>query len=75
MFYHFPPSSSGQFCIPEGIIFSMPVRFQNGNWEVVTELEINETTLEVLGRLSHELVQVGVSCISYVPILPPMGTL
>ncbi|NXI29232.1 MDHC protein, partial [Sterrhoptilus dennistouni] len=49
--------SEGQFCIPEGIIFSMPVRFQNGNWEVVTELEINETTLEVLGRLSRELVQ------------------
>ncbi|NXO72129.1 MDH dehydrogenase, partial [Phainopepla nitens] len=49
--------SGGQFCIPEGIIFSMPVRFQNGNWEVMTELEINETTGKVLGRLSHELVQ------------------
>ncbi|NXU39633.1 MDHC1 dehydrogenase, partial [Drymodes brunneopygia] len=64
--YHGSPSeeiisvgilSEGQFCIPEGIIFSMPVRFQNGNWEVMTELEINETTQKVLGRLSHELVQ------------------
>lgn len=41
----------------------MPVRFQNGNWEVMMiELEINETTQEVLGRLAHELIQV-ISCI------------
>lgn len=58
MFESFFPFSSGQFCIPEGIVFSMPVRFQNGNWEVVTELEINETTQEILGRLAHELIQV-----------------
>ncbi|NWR44278.1 MDHC3 dehydrogenase, partial [Regulus satrapa] len=49
--------SEGQFGIPEGITFSMPVKFQNGNWEVLTELEINETTQKVLSRLSHELVQ------------------
>ncbi|NXM71575.1 MDHC protein, partial [Serilophus lunatus] len=49
--------SEGQFCVPEGIIFSMPVRFQNGNWEVITELEIDGTTQEVLGRLAHELTQ------------------
>ncbi|NXC38826.1 MDHC protein, partial [Penelope pileata] len=49
--------SEGQFCIPEGLVFSMPVRFQNGGWEVVTELEINETTQEVLGRLCHDLIQ------------------
>ncbi|XP_039926021.1 putative malate dehydrogenase 1B isoform X3 [Hirundo rustica] len=64
--YHGSPSeeiisvgvlSEGQFCIPGGIIFSMPVRFLNGNWEVMTELEINETTQKVLEHLSHELVQ------------------
>ncbi|XP_042678520.1 putative malate dehydrogenase 1B isoform X2 [Centrocercus urophasianus] len=49
--------SEGQFCIPEGIVFSMPVRFQNGSWEVVTELEISEKTQEVLGRLSYDLIQ------------------
>ncbi|POI30586.1 hypothetical protein CIB84_005664 [Bambusicola thoracicus] len=49
--------SEGQFCIPEGIVFSMPVRFQNGSWEVVTELEIDEKTQEVLGRLSYDLIQ------------------
>lgn len=59
----FFPSSSGQFCIPEGIVFSMPVRFQNGNWEVMTELEINETTQKVLDRLAHDLIQVRISSI------------
>ncbi|NWR92634.1 MDHC protein, partial [Furnarius figulus] len=49
--------SEGQFCVPEGIIFSMPVRFQNGSWKVIKELEIDETTQEVLGRLAHELIQ------------------
>ncbi|NXY22649.1 MDHC protein, partial [Atrichornis clamosus] len=64
--YHGSPSeeivsvgilSEGQFCVPEGIIFSMPVRFQKGTWKVMTELEINETTQKVLGRLAHELIQ------------------
>ncbi|NXC36751.1 MDHC protein, partial [Campylorhamphus procurvoides] len=49
--------SEGQFCVPEGINFSMPVRFQNGSWEVIKELEIDGTTQEVLGRLAHELIQ------------------
>ncbi|NXP20588.1 MDHC3 dehydrogenase, partial [Scytalopus superciliaris] len=49
--------SEGQFCVPEGIIFSLPVTFQNGSWEVIKELEIDEKTQEVLGRLAHELIQ------------------
>ncbi|XP_013807644.1 putative malate dehydrogenase 1B [Apteryx mantelli] len=49
--------TEGQFCIPEGIIFSMPVRFQNGSWEVMTDLEVNETTQEILGLLTHDLIQ------------------
>ncbi|XP_043381102.1 putative malate dehydrogenase 1B isoform X4 [Chelonia mydas] len=49
--------SKGQFCIPEGIIFSMPVRFQDGSWEVITETEINEETQETLKHLAHDLIQ------------------
>ncbi|XP_074824118.1 putative malate dehydrogenase 1B isoform X5 [Natator depressus] len=49
--------SEGQFCIPEGIIFSMPVRFQDGSWEVITETEINEETQETLKHLAHDLIQ------------------
>ncbi|KAM9010199.1 putative malate dehydrogenase 1B isoform 1-T2 [Ara ararauna] len=49
--------TEGQFCVPEGIVFSMPVRFQNGNWEVMTELKINKETQGALGCLAHELIQ------------------
>ncbi|NXG58550.1 MDHC protein, partial [Hemiprocne comata] len=49
--------TKGQYCIPEGIVFSLPVRFQNGNWEVITNLETNEMTQEALGCLAHELIQ------------------
>uniref|UniRef100_A0A8C0JAN8 Putative malate dehydrogenase 1B n=1 Tax=Chelonoidis abingdonii TaxID=106734 RepID=A0A8C0JAN8_CHEAB len=45
--------SEGQFCIPEGIIFSMPVRFQDGSWEVITETEISEETQEALKFFSN----------------------
>ncbi|KFU84944.1 Putative malate dehydrogenase 1B, partial [Chaetura pelagica] len=49
--------TKGQYCVPEGIVFSMPVKFQNGNWEVITTLETNEMTQEALGCLAHELIQ------------------
>ncbi|NXI50031.1 MDHC protein, partial [Chloroceryle aenea] len=65
--------SKGQFCVPEGIIFSMPVRFQNGNWEVMTELDINETTQEVLGRLAHELIQEKLIALKEIKEMHPYG--
>ncbi|CAN0135255.1 unnamed protein product [Bubo scandiacus] len=65
--------TEGQFCVPEGIVFSMPVRFQNGNWEVVTELEINETTQEVLGRLAHELIQEKLIALKEIKEMHPYG--
>ncbi|NWH57749.1 MDHC protein, partial [Geococcyx californianus] len=65
--------TEGQFCIPEGIVFSMPVRFQNGNWEVITELEIDETTQEVLGRLAHELIQEKLVALKEIEEIQPYG--
>ncbi|NXJ75876.1 MDHC protein, partial [Trogon melanurus] len=65
--------TEGQFCIPEGIVFSMPVRFQNGSWEVVTELEIKGTTQEVLGRLAHELVQEKLVALKEIEEMHPYG--
>ncbi|KFQ27130.1 Putative malate dehydrogenase 1B, partial [Mesitornis unicolor] len=65
--------SKGQFSIPEGIVFSMPVRFQNGNWEVMTELEINETTQEVLGRSAHELTQEKLVALKEIEEVHPYG--
>ncbi|XP_068542064.1 putative malate dehydrogenase 1B isoform X1 [Anas acuta] len=65
--------SEGQFCIPEGIVFSMPVRFQNGSWEVMTELEINETTQEALERLSHDLIQEKLIALKKIKEMHPYG--
>ncbi|XP_061463782.1 putative malate dehydrogenase 1B isoform X2 [Rhineura floridana] len=49
--------SEGQFGLPEGIVYSMPVRFQNGSWEIFTELEISEKTQEYLQILACDLIR------------------
>ncbi|OPJ90203.1 putative malate dehydrogenase 1B isoform B [Patagioenas fasciata monilis] len=65
--------TAGQFCVPEGIVFSMPARFQNGNWEVMTELEINEMTQEVLDRLAHDLIQEKLVALKEIREMLPYG--
>ncbi|XP_048726407.2 putative malate dehydrogenase 1B isoform X2 [Caretta caretta] len=63
--------SEGQFCIPEGIIFSMPVRFQDGSWEVITETEIDEETQETLKHLAHDLIQEKQVALGEIPEMRP----
>ncbi|XP_067404866.1 putative malate dehydrogenase 1B isoform X2 [Emydura macquarii macquarii] len=63
--------SEGQFCVPEGIVFSMPVRFQDGSWEVITETEINEETQETLKRLAHDLIQEKQVALGEISIMCP----
>ncbi|KAM6307352.1 putative malate dehydrogenase 1B [Aegotheles albertisi] len=65
--------TKGQFCIPEGIVFSMPVRFQNGNWEVITQLEINDTTHEVLRHSADELIQEKLIALKEIEEMHPYG--
>nr|XP_020636392.1 putative malate dehydrogenase 1B isoform X1 [Pogona vitticeps] len=47
----------GQFGLPEGIVYSMPVKFKNGNWIVCTELEISEKNQEYLQILAWDLIR------------------
>ncbi|XP_058042357.1 putative malate dehydrogenase 1B isoform X1 [Ahaetulla prasina] len=49
--------SEGQFGLPEGIVYSMPVRFENGSWEIFTEIEINEKTQSYLLILACDLIR------------------
>ncbi|KAJ6665362.1 hypothetical protein lerEdw1_004411 [Lerista edwardsae] len=49
--------SEGHFGIPEGIVYSMPVKFQNGTWEVLTEVEVSEKDQEYLKILAFELLR------------------
>ncbi|XP_059134768.1 putative malate dehydrogenase 1B isoform X1 [Peromyscus eremicus] len=49
--------SEGQFGIPEGLVFSMPVKFENGTWVVLTDLEDISLTPQIINRLVDDLVQ------------------
>ncbi|XP_066201236.1 putative malate dehydrogenase 1B isoform X1 [Saccopteryx leptura] len=48
---------SGQFGIPEGIVFSMPVKFENGTWVVLTDLEDIEISEQIMTRMTSDLIR------------------
>lgn len=48
---------SGAYEIPEGVIYSYPVRVkENGKWEVVQGLKIDEFSRKMMGRTYQELI-------------------
>lgn len=49
--------SEGQFGIPEDIVFSMPVKFQDGRWEVLSDMAISDEMKEKLLEAATELIQ------------------
>ncbi|KAL6068990.1 hypothetical protein STEG23_032106, partial [Scotinomys teguina] len=49
--------SKGQFGIPEGIVFSMPVKFENGTWMVLTDLEGISLPPQIISMLADDLIQ------------------
>ena len=49
---------AGQFGIPKGIVFSMPVKFENGTWVVLTDLKNTEISQQVMTRMANDLIQV-----------------
>ncbi|XP_058405683.1 putative malate dehydrogenase 1B isoform X2 [Diceros bicornis minor] len=49
--------SEGQFGVPEGIVFSMPVKFENGTWEVLTDLKNIEINERIMTRMTSDLIQ------------------
>lgn len=50
--------TTGQFGIPEGIVFSMPVKFENGTWIVLTDLTDIEISEQIMTRMTSDLIQV-----------------
>lgn len=50
--------TTGQFGIPEGIVFSMPVKFENGTWVVLTDLKDIEISKKIITRMASDLIQV-----------------
>ncbi|XP_054964991.1 putative malate dehydrogenase 1B isoform X6 [Pan paniscus] len=49
--------SEGQFGIPKGIVFSMPVKFENGTWVVLTDLKDVEISEQMMTRMTSDLIQ------------------
>lgn len=49
--------SEGQFGIPEGVVFSMPVKFENGTWVVLSDLEGISLSKQIINRLTDDLIQ------------------
>ncbi|GCC36907.1 hypothetical protein chiPu_0015407 [Chiloscyllium punctatum] len=47
--------SQGDFDIPSGIIFSVPVRFCGGKWVIQSQIEISEETKDKLKDIVQEL--------------------
>ncbi|XP_002740667.1 putative malate dehydrogenase 1B [Saccoglossus kowalevskii] len=48
-------SDGWYYDLPEGIVFSLPVKFQKGIWEVVQDLELDENVKSKLQEISLEL--------------------
>ncbi|XP_012781382.2 putative malate dehydrogenase 1B isoform X1 [Ochotona princeps] len=49
--------SEGQFGIPQGIVFSMPVKFEKGTWVVLTDLQDIELSQQIMARMTNDLIQ------------------
>ncbi|XP_075464642.1 putative malate dehydrogenase 1B isoform X1 [Ascaphus truei] len=49
--------SEGQFKLPEGIVYSLPVQFQNGKWQVYNKTTIPEEAEEKLTLAANELIK------------------
>jgi len=49
--------SRGEYGIPEGLQFGFPVRSDGRNWEVVTELELDNDAKDRIRKSTEELVQ------------------
>ncbi|XP_053327927.1 putative malate dehydrogenase 1B [Spea bombifrons] len=49
--------SEGHFELPVGIVYSMPVQFQHGEWQVYKHVNITEETKEALLQAANELIK------------------
>ncbi|KPP67585.1 hypothetical protein Z043_113803 [Scleropages formosus] len=53
--------SAGQFGIPAGQVFSVPVLFQSGTWEMPTDIVIDEELRGKLEAAVEQLREVSIS--------------
>ncbi|XP_051839652.1 putative malate dehydrogenase 1B [Antechinus flavipes] len=69
--------SEGEFGIPQGIVFSMPVQCENGIWFPRMDLTETELTEEIKSSIIHDLQQEKLIALgeisTYQPYLPVAG--
>lgn len=49
--------SDGSYGVPEGLVYSYPVTTSNGDWEIVSGLEVNDFSRERMDATAAELVE------------------
>ncbi|XP_075685989.1 putative malate dehydrogenase 1B isoform X2 [Rhinoderma darwinii] len=49
--------NEGFFNLPDDIVYSLPVQFQNGNWQVCTHLVIQDDAKETLLQAASQLIK------------------
>ncbi|XP_069839559.1 putative malate dehydrogenase 1B isoform X2 [Dendropsophus ebraccatus] len=49
--------SDGFFNLPADIVYSMPVKFENGEWQVYTHVEIQDDAKETMSQAAAELIK------------------
>ena len=50
-------SSDGSYGIPEGLMFSFPIRSDGENWEIVQGIELNDFSQEKVDATKQELLE------------------
>lgn len=56
-FFSVAVSSDGSYGVPEGLMFSFPVRSDGQNWEIVQGLELNDFAREKIAATQQELLE------------------
>jgi len=51
------PTDGECYGLPKGLVFSLPVRFKDGNYQVVTGLPVSDFTKEKLEKTTQELLK------------------
>ena len=57
--------SDGLYGIPEGIVYSYPVKIANRKWEKVQGLNIDDFSREKMDATAKELIQEQADCEKY----------
>ncbi|PIQ24404.1 malate dehydrogenase [bacterium (Candidatus Blackallbacteria) CG17_big_fil_post_rev_8_21_14_2_50_48_46] len=56
-FFSVAVSSDGSYGVPEGLMFSFPIRTDGHNWEIVQGIELNDFSREKIGATQQELLE------------------